>query len=310
MFMGTLEIRHLRMVAAIAETGNMTQSAKLLFVSQSALSQQLKEIETRLGANLFFRTRKKMILTPIGKKVLDTAKQVLGSLGDAELEIAKMVSGDKGEIRVGTQCIFCYKWLPRVLGMFQNKYPNIEVEIGNSIDLNKELESKTYDLVITAEPGKMDPLVGVPLFEDQMVAILPMDHPLGTQAYLCLEDFQAINLISHRGKKDNRFYQAALLPRGIEPRRFMTVEDPHAIIELVAAGFGISMAPMWAVRSFVEEGRIQTLPVTRPGLSLSWYAAFLKEDHAPTFHREFIHMVSQLNIASSSSSITLPRAVQ
>jgi len=310
MFTGMLEIRHLRMVTAIAETGNMTQAAKLLFVSQSALSQQLKEIETRLGAGLFFRTRKKMILTPIGKKVLDTAKQVLDSLGDAELEIARMVSGDKGEIKVGTQCIFCYKWLPRVMGIFQNKFPNIEVEIGNSIDLKKELESKTYDLVITAESGKMDTLAGFPLFEDQMVAILPRDHPLGTQSHIRLEDFQAINLISHRGKKENRFYQAALLPRGIEPRRFMTVEDPHAIIELVAAGFGISMAPMWAVRSFAAQGRVQTLPVTRSGISLSWYAAFLKEDHVPGFHREFIQMVSQLNIAASSSSMALPRAVQ
>ena len=79
-----LEIKHLRMIAAIAETGNMTKAAARLFLSQSALSQQLKDIEDKLQAALFFRTRKVMLLTPVGRKLLESAKQVIQTLEDAD----------------------------------------------------------------------------------------------------------------------------------------------------------------------------------------------------------------------------------
>src|SRR5210317_1728048 len=127
--MNHLEIKHLRMLCTIVATGNMTKAAGTLCLSQSAISQQLKDIESKLQVDLFFRTRKRMLLTPIGKKLLKTAKQVVGLVEGAELEIARIVSGDRGELKVGTQCLFCFKWLPGVMRTFQKKFPNITVEI-------------------------------------------------------------------------------------------------------------------------------------------------------------------------------------
>ena len=195
--MNHLEIKHLRMICAIAETGNMTRAAEKLFISQSALSQQLKDIEGKLKVDMFFRTRKKMILTPIGKKLSETARQVIATVEDRELEIARIVSGDQGELKVGTQCIFCYKWLPRVMLSFQHKFPNIEFEIGNSSDLAAELETKRYDLIITAAALKDDNYDYLPLFADQMVCIMPQDHPLSSRSWIRFRDFNGLNLISH-----------------------------------------------------------------------------------------------------------------
>lgn len=294
--MSQLEIKHLKMIRSIAKTGNMTKAAESLFISQSALSQQLKDIEGRLNVDLFFRTPKKMILTPTGKKLLKTAEQVIETLEDTELEIAKMVSGDSGEFKVGTQCLFCYKWLPRVLAVFQDKFPNIEFEIGTSVNLIQELETKKYDVIITGAGANDDKFTCLPLFQDQMVCIMKNGHPLTTRPYIRLEDFNGSCLISHSEKKHNKFYQAALKPEGIEPKKFITIGQPQAIIEMVAAGFGISIVPGWAVKSALEANQISAVPITRKGLPLTWNATFLKNNAAPVFQKEFINIVGRMNI--------------
>jgi LysR family transcriptional regulator for metE and metH len=292
--MNHLEIKHLRMICAIAETGNMTKAAEKLFLSQSALSQQLKDIEGKLKVGLFFRTSKKMILTETGKALLKTAQQVIGTLADTELEIAKLASGESGELKVGTQCIFCYKWLPRVMEIFQKKFPNIEFEIGNSNDPVEELESKKYNFIITAVFEPEEQLTYLPLFEDQMVCIMPKDHPLSVRSHVHFEDFNAFNLLSHAEKDKNKFYQLGLKPKGVEPRRFMTVGHPVAIIEMVASGFGLSIFPRWAISSF-ETDTITARPISKNGLPLTWTAAYLNNSQLPVFQAEFINIVRQMH---------------
>jgi LysR family transcriptional regulator, regulator for metE and metH len=295
--MNHLEIKHLRMIRSIAETGNMTKAADRLFLSQSALSQQLKDIESKLKVDIFFRTRRKMILTTTGKELLQIAKHVIETVKDAELEIARRVSGDRGELKVGTKCIFCYKWLPRVMKIFQSKFPNIEFEIGNSDDPAKELEAKKFDLIITAASSFNETFATFPLFKDQLVCILPANHFFSTQPCIHLQDFSRMDLISHADKGKNMFYQAVLKPKGIEPKRLMTVGQPQAIIEMVASGFGTSIFPGWAVKDSLAATGIIARPITRHGLPLTWNATYLRNTNIPVYQNEFINIVSKLNLA-------------
>lgn len=295
--MSQLEIKHLKMVLAIARTGNMTKAAESLFISQSALSQQLKDIEGKLSVDLFFRTRKRMILTSTGKELLQAAESIIERLEEAELEIARRVSGESGEFRVGTQCLFCYKWLPGVLAKFQERFPNIEFEIGSSINSATELEDKRYDVIIGTAVGERgdETFSTYPLFEDQMVCIMSNGHPLSSHPYIHLEDFQEFCLISHAEKNSNRFYLTILKPKAIEPKKFMTIAQPQAIIEMVASGFGISALPRWAVKSSLEARQICALPITKRGFPLTWHATFLKNSTVPVFQKEFLNIVSRMN---------------
>jgi LysR family transcriptional regulator for metE and metH len=295
--MGILEIKHLKMVQTIVERGNMTRAARALFLSQSALSQQLKDIETKLGTRLFHRTRKQMLLTPMGKKIRDAAEAVIQSLEETEADIARIVNGEAGELKVGTQCIYCYRWLPGVMKVFQEKFPQVDLLIGHSADAARELSTNAYDLVIMVKTESADEAEIIPLFRDEMMAILPPDHPLTRKPHLELTDFQDENYISTRPAPMNWFYQQFLKPRGISPGRLMTVEDPYAVVEMVAAGFGMAMTPRWAIRSHLESGRIRAATVTRPGLFLTWQAMFLKSDPTPVFLREFIRLVGFAGIA-------------
>ena len=302
--MGILELKHLKMIQAIVEMGNMTRAAQALFLSQSALSQQLKDIETKLGARLFHRTRKQMLPTPMGKMIRDAAGGILQSLEDTEADIARIVNGEAGELKVGTQCIYCYRWLPGVMKAFQEKFPKVDLIIGHSADAGRELSTNAYDLVILVQTESANGAEMIPLFRDEMVAILPPDHPLTRKSYLEFADFQNENYISARPISLNWFHQKFLKPRGISHGRFMMVEDPYAVVEMVAAGFGITLAPMWTVHSQLESDRIRTASVTRPGLFLTWQAMFLRADPTPVFLREFIRMVAGAGIPEYPKTAT------
>ncbi|MCP4022127.1 MAG: LysR family transcriptional regulator [Desulfobacteraceae bacterium] len=284
------------MVTTIAKERNMTRAAGKLCLSQSALSQQLKDIETKLDTPLFFRTKKQMLLTPTGNKLMETAEQVIETLADTELEIAKMTSGETGELKVGTQCIFCYKWMPRIMMKFQNKFPNVEFTTGNSEDLAKELGSRKFDFVITGAPVADDVFTFQPLFEDEMACIIPLDHPLIVKSRIEFEDLANENVIIHSEKARKNYVELGFKPRGIIPKKHMIVSQPPAIIEMVAAGFGVSFAPNWAVRSAVETGRVAARPLTRTGLPIQWNAAYLKNRELTIFQKEFLNMAGRLNL--------------
>ncbi len=298
--MHNLEIKHLRMLRAITESGNMTRAAEKLCISQSALSQQLKDIENKLGTDLFFRTRKKMIVTEVGKQLLETATQVLEVVDLAEQDISRKISGERGELKVGTQCIFCYKWLPQVMHLFQRKFPSVEIEVGNSVDLQKELEGKKYDLVISGAVSSDEGLFSIPLFQDQLVCVMRADHPLSSCSFIQFENFRGINLISHVEKSKNRFYQQVLKAKGIEPKRIMNVGAPQAILEMVAAGFGISIFPRWAITEALETWPIVARPITPRGLPLTWHAVYLSHANVPIYQQEFIRNISTLNVTEQT----------
>lgn len=301
--MNHLEVKHLRMITTLAKTQNMTRAADKLCISQSALSQQLKDIENKLNASLFNRTRKKMIPTSIGKLILQTAQHVIETIEDTELEITKMVSGDQGELKVGMQCIFCYKWLPDVMGKFQNKFPNIELVIGNSNNIFKELDSGQFDLIITGAPLDDGHFIQCPLFADHMVCIMPNDHPLSAKPYVDFKDCKDASLITHSEKENNRFFELTFNRMGIEPRKYMTVTQPQAIIEMVSSGFGISFFPKWAVQSAINSNVLTARPVTRTGIPIQWNATFLKKKQMLNFQMEFINMVSKLNPVESAKRV-------
>lgn len=124
-----MEIRYLRLIKAIVEEGSITRAIDKLHLSQSALSYQLKEAEVQLGTPIFYRRNKKLILTPVGKKLYNTAIHVLKEIDSTESEIKKLISGETGVIRISTECYTSYHWLPPVLKKFKNEFPNVEVQI-------------------------------------------------------------------------------------------------------------------------------------------------------------------------------------
>src|SRR5438874_10611157 len=124
-----LEVRHLKLVAAVADVGSLTRAGDRLHLTQSALSHQLRDIEARLGAPLLLRIGKRLVLTPAGERLLASAKAVLAQLEHTEAEIRQMGREKAGVLRLTTECYTCYHWLPPLLMHYRRRLPRVEVRI-------------------------------------------------------------------------------------------------------------------------------------------------------------------------------------
>jgi LysR family transcriptional regulator, regulator for metE and metH len=302
-----LDIRHLKLIVAVTEEKSVTKAGERLHLTQSALSHQLRDIEERLGTPLFLRLNKRMIPTQAGERLLSSARHVLDELKQAEDEVAQMAAHKRGTLRISTQCYTCYHWLPEKLKHFSQRFPDIEVKI--VLEATRQplqaLLSGKLDLAVVSSVERDKRLLYKPLFKDEMVAIMPPDHPLAAKPYWRARDFAEQHLFLHVLPKDSDLFQRFFVPAGITPARVSQVQLTEAIFEMVKAGLGVSVMAKWAVTDQIKAGKLVARPLTQNGLHRQWSAALLRSDFIPAYIPEFVSLIAE-NPEHSTVRIKLP----
>src|SRR6266849_6808071 len=256
-----LEMRHLRLVVAIAESGGVTRAGERLHLTQSALSHQLRDIEERLGAALFHRIGKKMVLTPAGEEVMRSATKVLDIVTRTEEGIRQSGGGRGGTLRISTQCYTCYHWLPSVLTEYRALHPKVGVEVDASSTpqpISARLDGR-IDLAVVSDRVRDSRVIGLPLFDDDLVVITAPTHKLASRRFLVAEDFASETLIIYPPREESTILQQVLIPAGVTPAGVQQIALTEAIIELVKADLGIAVMARWAVRPYVEAGTLSAI---------------------------------------------------
>jgi LysR family transcriptional regulator for metE and metH len=304
-----LEVRHLKLVAAVAEAGGITKAGDRLHLTQSALSHQLRDIEEKLGTHLFLRLNKKMILTQAGERLLRSAHVVLDELKRAEEDVRQIGLDREGVLRISTECNTCYHWLPSIFKPFNQKFPRVEVRIvveATTRPMQALLEGK-LDLAIIHARVRNRKLLVKPLFKDEMVVIMRPDHRLAPRPYIKAEDFIDEHLLVYAiPKEENLVFQKVLLPAGVAPKNVSQVQLTEAITEMVKAGLGISVMAKWAVAPQIESGILRAVPLTKNGFYRQWSAAMIRNQSAPAYLLEFVKLLAN----NSTPKITAPESVQ
>jgi len=291
-----LEARHLRLVKAVAEEGSLTRAGQRLHLTQSALSHQLLALEDDLGTRLFERLRKKMVPTPAGERLLQSAQSVLAELDRAAEEIRAGAQGRKGVLRLATQCNTVYHWLPARLQIYQRHFPDVAVQVvaGATQDPVSFLMEGKLDLAVMHGTVRDRALRLEPLFEDEMVALVHPRHPLAQKLWLSPEDFRNEHLISYTEFRQSLVYQQFLRPAGVMPARATNVQLSEAIVEMVKAGMGVGILVRWSVTPYVRAGQIVARGLTAEGFHRQWSAAMLRT--APPFVRGFADVLKRYPI--------------
>jgi LysR family transcriptional regulator for metE and metH len=274
-----IEVRHLRMVSAIAASGSVTQAAGELHRTQSAVSHQLRDVEARLGTALFLRVGKRMVLTPAGEQVLAAAGRVLDDLAATEEGVRRLGAGGAGVLRVCAQCNTGYHWLPPLIEIYRRRHPAVEVSLAVECTLRpiEALLEGRLDLAIVTQAVRHDHVRVRPLFEDEHAAIVAPDHPLAERPFVRPEDLAAERLLLYSSSPDDSFtIQTILRPAGVAPRRVSFVMLTEAILEMVKARLGISVMQTWAIEPALRAGEVQAVPITPSGVRRQWSAATLE----------------------------------
>jgi LysR family transcriptional regulator, regulator for metE and metH len=304
-----LEIRHLKLVAAIAETGSVTRAGNRLHLTQSALSHQLRDAEEQLGASLFERRSGRMSLTPAGERLLQSARTVLEELERAEKEIRNSNGNgsSSGVLRLSTECYTVYHWLPPRLKLFQRRFPAVDFELVIEATDNPYealLEGK-LDVAIVCCPIRNRKIIYAPLFDDEIVVIVPPGHRLAGKKYVEVEELARENLILYPPKEDSTVLNKFLAPAGVSPRKIQEVMLTDGIIEMVAADLGVAALARWAVAPQLASGALVGVSLTAQGFWRTWSAAQLRGKRNPAYVNEFIQLLAEYPIPAAVSPCKL-----
>ena len=292
-----LEVRHLRLVAAVADTGSVTQAARRLHLTQSALSHQLRDIETRLGTALFARTVRRMVATPAGERLLATARRVLGELAAVERELGAAAS-DVGVARVATECYTCYHWLPGVLREFRERWPRVELRIVPEVTADPvgALRSDALDVAIVhrTPEDEAGALRYTALFDDEMAVIVPPGHRLAEAPYVRPEDLAEEHLILYATPHSESTVLARILaPAGVTPKQLSRIQLTEAILELVQARLGVTVLSRWAVAPQLRAGTLVAVPLTAGGFKRQWGAVTRRGGAEPAYLHDLLGLLRQ-----------------
>ena len=304
-----LEVRDLDLVVAIVEEGGITHAGKRLHLSQSALSHQLREMEARLGARLFWRRNRRMLLTPAGERLLAGARPLLDRLRALEGEVAGTAKEPSELVRLSTECYTTYQWLPRVLRTFSRTHPDVEVRIVTEATrqpLPALLDGK-LDVAVVSSVAPSRKLRVHRLFRDEVVVLVSAEHPLASRTFLTAEDFRGEHLLTYAiAPEEMELFTRILRPAGVSPARTSRVELTEAILEMVRAGLGISVLARWALpQELLRSGAVRAVPLTSRGVFRQWNAVTLASRRAPpalgSFVRTLAHELSALGAGPSAT---------
>jgi len=238
-----MDLRQLEYFQMVSRLNNITRAAERLHVAQPSITVAIKKLEDELGIQLFDRSQKKIILTTEGKVFLKRVETILSSLDDAIIEMQDYQGLAKGVIRLGVPPMIGSFIFPEIFAGFRKLYPNIDFIITEegSLAVRELLEQGELDLgiIILREESKF--LDTVVIQENQIVACLPLHHPLAESKTISFDDLRQEKFIL---LKEDTFHRRAVLEAcnksGYYPEIIISSSQTETIRALVANGLGIS----------------------------------------------------------------------
>jgi LysR family transcriptional activator of glutamate synthase operon len=240
-------------------------------ISQSTVSQHIKQLEDNLGCKLFLRVGKRVHLTDAGKLLLQYCDRIFHEIKNAEMSVRELNTLQRGTIRLGVGATTLIYLMPRILGGYKKSYPEIELVVTTAVTetLLQAVSTQAIDLAIIMRPvAPSQSLRLVPLMHEELVVVLTAAHPLAAREILEARDLEALPFITHlRNTAMQALLKSYFESMTVNPRVVMELENIEAIKGLVRAGLGASILPRCSVIGAHGVGlkalRIRSFPMKR-----------------------------------------------
>ncbi|WP_372802280.1 hydrogen peroxide-inducible genes activator [Paracoccus seriniphilus] len=269
-----ITLRQMRYLTAVADTLNFSRAAEICFVTQPTLSAGIKELEDRLGVQLIERTRRSVMLTPLGTELTKRARRLLLDAAEIEAYAQAHKNPFEGDLKLGSIPTIGPFLLPRALPAMRDAFPKLRVFLREEMteSLLEGLNAGRLDLVLIALPFDIGTLESLTLFEDGYQLASPRDWPVPNGAEALTQSGQLMLL-----EKGHCLQRHAL---EAYPGRISAAQDSFAatslttLIAMVSEGLGMTLLPNLAVQAGVvgnSEMRLTPLPDACPRrIALAW----------------------------------------
>ena len=255
-----MEIRQLRAFVAIAESGTFTAGAQRVHVTQAAISMQIRQLETEIGAKVFVRAPRHVILTEAGEHLLQRARQILREHDSALEEIAELAGAERGRLRIGSaSAMVLTDQLPRILKELRKQHPGAEISVisGTSESLVEHIAGGELDIAFVSLPVDVRGIQTERLGEDELVAIASPRHRFAKQKTISAYTLAGENLIlGERGGNTRRLIDQFFAHAGVTLKVSMELSRQAAIRRMVEEDMGVGIVPLQSVKEDVEKGKL------------------------------------------------------
>ena len=305
--MSLIELRHLRTLSALRDTDSLVEAAERVFLTQSALSHQIKDLEGRIGCSLFMRKTHPVRFTSAGNRLVRLADEVLPLMHAAELEVAKLAGGETGRLVMAIECHSCFDWLLPSIALYRDEWPEVDLDISSGFHFEPlpALARGDLDVVITADPVADMGLFYFPLFSYEAQLAVSKKHWIAGREWVEPDDLAGETLIAYpvdRGRLD--VFSRFLVPAGVEPKGVRQAELTAMMIQLVASGKGVACLPNWALHEYRERDYVTVASLGEEGIWPTLYAAVRADQADAPFMVGFIETTRNTCFANLVGIVT------
>lgn len=273
-----MNLNQLEYFVNAAETLNFTSTAKKFYISQTAITQQIKALEDHLGEELFYRNNKKLSLTPVGKVFYQECKAILIRTSDALEKVHLAANGIIGDLRIGVIDGYEKTNISDSIRNFHNEYPNVSLKfvIKSYKELWSMLENNDLDIIFNTifEDFNEERYNMIKIEDYPVMTVLHPTHPLSGRNIINIKDFYNENFIALSFDDKDMKYENSILKymniSDIKPNIIQYSNDIETILLMVSSGLGIALIPQFAVIFYNQSQNLSIIPVeSDANLSLS-----------------------------------------
>lgn len=288
-----LTLQQLKLFESVSRLGSYTKAAEELFITQPAVSIQIKRLETQVGLPLFEKVGKKIFLTAAGKAMYATSLDILNRVNDFKNSIEELKGDVKGPLQLSVVTTAKY-FLPNLLGVFLQQYPEVEpkLKFTNRARVIERLMNNDDDFVVMGQIPKDDNLDAHPFLTNILSIVAPADHPLANKKNITIKEIAEQRfLIREMGSGTRYVFDQLLKQHGVQIEPYMELGSSEALKQAVMAGLGIAVLSLHSVQLELEVNKLTILDVEGFPLKRRWYAVHLKGRKLSLVARTFLDFI-------------------
>ncbi len=285
--------RRLQVFSAVAKHLSFTRAAEALFMTQPAVTFQIRQLEEQHGVRLFERRHGSILLTSAGELMLDYAQKIIALSDEMDARLAEITGEMRGPLLVGASTTIAEFLLPAILGEFNALYPQVRARliVANSEKIESQVAEQRLDVGLIETPGKLAGLASQVCCEDELQVICAPDYPLAqhkTVSPKSLIDYEFISREPGSGTREitETYFRAHKLePQNLKTQ--MELGSPEALKGVVATGLGFAILSRLAVEADVRIGKLVAIPL-KPALKRKLYLTYPEDRFRSRLTQTFI----------------------
>ena len=293
-----INLNQLRVFYEAAKYQNFTVAANRLFVTQPAITAQVKSFENQCNLKLFKRKGRKIFLTDEGKALFECVKRIFECEKEIEDLVEEMREMKRGILRLGTTKAYARYFMPFLISSFREAYPHIKVHLdeGSSQDMVRSLVELRNEVAVIAKVEDNPEIAFTPFSQEELVLIVAPDHELAQKKNVCMDDLAAEPIIMKelgsgtRKQVNDLFGKSRLVPNVL-----VETSNTEFIKQLVQRGDGISFVVREAVTAELNERKLAAVPVEGEQMCLDVSIAHLKNQTLSRPAHAFVQMLRKIS---------------